>query len=337
MSLLKVNQLRVYYKTKKGVVRAVDGVSFEVEEGETFGIVGESGCGKSTIAKAIIKIFPKNAFIAFGNIIYKGKDLIEMNESELNDIRWKEISIIPQNAMNTLDPVYKVGSQIVEAIKRHEKVSKGEAWNRSLTLFQMVGLDTECLKVYPHQLSGGMRQRVIIAMALALQPSLIIADEPTTALDVITQGQILREFKERREKFAIALIFITHDISVIAETCDKVAVMYAGRFMEYGNLRDIIKTPYHPYTMGLKNSFTSIDVYHEKLISIPGFPPDLIGSSRGCLFLGRCPFSERICQEDPEIIEAGPGHYSACHFPDRVEEFRSRATLEETWIGKNIL
>jgi oligopeptide/dipeptide ABC transporter ATP-binding protein len=336
VSLLEVNQLGVHYRTRKGVVRAVDGVSFQVEEGENFGIVGESGCGKSTLAKAITRIFPKNAFIARGEIFYKGKDLVGLSERELRDIRWREISMISQSAMNTLDPVYRVGSQIVEAIKQHEKVSVREARDRAATLFQTVGLDVEHLKDYPHQLSGGMCQRAIIAMALALHPSLIIADEPTTALDVITQDQILTEFKEKRDKFSASMIFITHDISVIAEICDKIAVMYAGRFMEYGTLRDVIKTPFHPYTIGLQNSFLSIDVYHEKLISIPGFPPDLINPPEGCLFRGRCPFSEKVCHEEPEAIEVGPGHYSACHFPNRVEEFRNRATLDETWVEKNV-
>jgi peptide/nickel transport system ATP-binding protein len=237
--------------------------------------------------------------------------------------------------MNTLDPVYKVGTQIVEAITQHEKVSAKEAWDRAGMLFQTVGLDVDHLKDYPHQLSGGMRQRAIIAMAMALQPSLIIADEPTTALDVITQDQILTEFKEKREKFSASMIFITHDISVISEICDKIAVMYAGRFMEYGSLRDVIKMPFHPYTIGLENSFLSIDVYHERLISIPGFPPDLIHPPEGCLFRGRCPFAEKICHEEPALIEVGPGHYSACHFPGRAEEFRRRGASDETWAEKS--
>jgi oligopeptide/dipeptide ABC transporter ATP-binding protein len=335
VSLLEVDQLGVHYKTRKGFVRAVDGVSFRVAEGENFGIVGESGCGKSTLAKAITRIFPKNAFIPYGKILFKEKDLARIGEGELRKIRWREISMISQSAMNTLDPVYRVGSQIIEAITQHEKVSRREAWDRAATLFQTVGLDVEHLKDYPHQLSGGMRQRAIIAMALVLQPSLIIADEPTTALDVITQDQILTEFKEKRDKFATSMIFITHDISVLAEICDKIAVMYAGRFMEYGTLRDVIKTPFHPYTIGLQTSFLSIDVYHEKLISIPGFPPDLIHPPEGCLFRERCPFAERACHEEPGLIEVCPGHYSACHFPGRVEEFRQRATLDETWVEKS--
>jgi peptide/nickel transport system ATP-binding protein len=336
MSLLEVNHLGVHYRTRKGVARAVDGVSFRVEEGENFGIVGESGCGKSTLAKAVTRIFPKNAFIAHGEILFKGRNLVEIGEQELRGIRWKEISMISQSAMNTLDPVYRVGSQIVEAIRQHEKISNEKARTRAGELFQAVGLGVEHLRDYPHQLSGGMRQRAIIAMALALQPSLIIADEPTTALDVITQDQILTEFKEKKDKFSASMIFITHDISVIAEICDKIAVMYAGRFMEYGSIRDVIKTPFHPYTIGLQNSFLSIDVSHEKLISIPGFPPDLIHLPEGCLFRGRCPFAEEICQELPENVVVGPGHYSACHFPDRIEEFRQRANQGETWIEKEI-
>jgi oligopeptide/dipeptide ABC transporter ATP-binding protein len=335
MSLLEVEKLGVHYRTRRGVVRAVDGVSFRVEEGENVGIVGESGCGKSTLAKAMTRIFPKNAFIASGKILFKGRDLAAGGDRELRDIRWREISMISQSAMNTLDPVYRVGSQIAEAITHHEKVSSKEAWGRAAALFQTVGLDVEHLKDYPHQLSGGMRQRAIIAMALALQPSLIIADEPTTALDVITQDQILREFKEKRDRFSASMIFITHDISVIAEICDRIAVMYAGRFMEYGTLRDVIKTPFHPYTIGLQNSFLSIDVHHERLISIPGFPPDLIHPPGGCLFRERCPFAEKICHDDPGLLEVGPGHFSACHFPGRAGEFRERAALDETWAERS--
>jgi oligopeptide/dipeptide ABC transporter ATP-binding protein len=334
VALLEVAQLGVHYRTKKGVVRAVDGVSFRIEEGEHLGIVGESGCGKSTLARAITRIFPKNAFIAFGRILFKGKDLVSIGEAELRKVRWREISMISQSAMNTLNPVYRVGSQIVEAITQHEKVSQREARERAGSLLQTVGLDPEHLRDYPHQLSGGMRQRAIIAMAVALGPSLIIADEPTTALDVITQDQILTEFKEKRERFSASMIFITHDISVIAEICDQIAVMYAGRFMEYGTLRDVIKTPFHPYTIGLQNSFLSIDVYRERLISIPGFPPDLVRPPEGCLFRGRCPFAETVCRQDPGLIEVGPAHYSACHFPERVSEFRQRAALDETWAEK---
>ena len=317
MHLLELADLRVYYRTRKGIAKAVDGVSCEVSAGEHLGIVGESGCGKSTLAKAVLRILPKNASIASGAMIYKGSNLVELSELEMRKMRWKEISMISQSAMNTLDPVYKVGSQIVEAIREHEKVTSKEAWERARKLFQAVNLDTGYLQDYPHQLSGGMRQRVIIAMALALEPGLIIADEPTTALDVITQDQILREFKERRSKHVVSMIFITHDISVISEICDKIAVMYAGRFMEYGKLRDIIKRPFHPYTLGLQNSFLSIDVLHEKLISIPGFPPDLVNPDPGCLFKTRCPFTKNLCHREPKQIEVERGHYSACHFPDR--------------------
>jgi oligopeptide/dipeptide ABC transporter ATP-binding protein len=254
-----------------------------------------------------------------------------MREEEIRKIRWKEISMISQSAMNALDPVYRVGDQIVEAIRAHEPVDRATALERAAGLFEVVGLERKRLRDYPHQLSGGMRQRSIIAMALALNPSLIIADEPTTALDVIVQDQILQQIKELRREWGSAMIFITHDISVIAETCDAVAVMYAGKIMEYGGTVRIFKEAYHPYTLGLQNAFPSIDAHQPQLISIPGFPPSLIDPPEGCRFRPRCPFGAERCLDEPPALEVQPGHRVACHFPNRVEEFRQLAPRGETW------
>jgi oligopeptide/dipeptide ABC transporter ATP-binding protein len=331
MALLEVTDLRVTYRTTQGDAQAIDGVSFSLQEGENLGLVGESGCGKTTAAKAILRLLPPNGQISGGTIRFQGQDLVPLREAELKNIRWKEISIISQSAMNALDPVYRVGDQLVEAIRIHEQVKKATAWERAATLFEIVGLERKRLRDYPHQLSGGMRQRSIIAMALALNPSLIIADEPTTALDVIVQDQILQKIKELRQEWGSAMIFITHDISVIAETCDSVAVMYAGKIMEYASTRRIFKEAYHPYTLGLQNAFPSIDAQQPQLISIPGFPPSLIDPPRGCRFRLRCPFATELCQEDPSMAEVATSHLVACHYPDRVEEFRQLARREDTW------
>jgi oligopeptide/dipeptide ABC transporter ATP-binding protein len=331
MALLEVTNLCVTYRTTQGDAQAIDGISFTLQEGENLGLVGESGCGKTTAAKAILRLLPPNGEITGGEIWFQGQNLVPLRENELKKIRWKEISIISQSAMNALDPVYCVGDQLVEAIRTHEKVNKPTAWERAATLFEIVGLERKRLRDYPHQLSGGMRQRSIIAMALALNPSLIIADEPTTALDVIVQDQILQQIKQLRQAWGSAMIFITHDISVIAETCDSVAVMYAGKIMEYASTRRIFKQAYHPYTLGLQNAFPSIDAHQPQLISIPGFPPSLIDPPRSCLFRPRCPFATELCLQEPPAVEVEAGHRVACHFPDRVEEFRQLARLGTTW------
>lgn len=318
---------------QKSEIRAVDGISFKIEKNESMGLVGESGCGKTTVLKSIIRLLPPNGKIVGGEIFYKSKNLTSMNDEEIRDIRWKEISIIPQSAMNSLDPVYRVGNQIIEAIRAHEKTSKREILERVKDLFEMVGLEQKRLRDYPHQLSGGMRQRVIIAMALALNPGLVIADEPTTALDVIVQGNILKEIIRLQEKFNLSMLYITHDISIVAEVCDKIAVMYAGKIVEYARKADFFKRAYHPYTLGLQNAFPSLRS-SKRLISIPGFPPDLAYPPKGCGFKERCPFSVHLCEEvEPEFVEIENSHFSACHFPERVVEFRQRSKEEKTWSG----
>jgi peptide/nickel transport system ATP-binding protein len=333
MDLLRVEELDVLYKLEHARVRAIHHVSFHVREGEIIGIVGESGCGKTTIAKAILRILPENGMIGGGKIRFREEDLLSLDEENMRQRRWKDISIISQSAMNSLNPVYTIGKQIVEAIQVHEKTSHRAAWSRAEEAFEMVGLEAKRLTAYPHQLSGGMRQRGMIAMALILRPSLVIADEPTTALDVLVQDKILKEMVEVQKKMQTAMIFITHDIGVVAEVCHRLIVMYAGFIAEVGAVRTVFKEPCHPYTIGLQKAFPKLGEAHE-LISIPGYPPTLIDPPRRCLFAERCPFSEKICwNEEPQEMEVHPEHLAKCHFAHRADEFREKASSKGTWIS----
>lgn len=301
----------------------------------TLEIVGESGCGKSTAIKAILKILPPNGEILGGHIYYKGQDLLSVGYEEIRKIRWKEISIIPQDAMNSLNPVRRVGDQIIEAITVHEKVKKWEALQRAVELFALVGIDKARLHDYPHQFSGGMRQRAVIAMALALNPSLIIADEPTTALDVIVQDLILQKINQLRKQLKKSMIIVTHDVSIVAENCDRVAVMYAGQIVEYGRTKTIFTSPFHPYTIGLQNAFPDVRKQIKELISIPGVLSSLIHPPSGCRFFDRCPFGKRLCQDRvPPFMEVQPDHFSYCHFPEEADEFRRVGRLSETWKNR---
>jgi len=331
--LLDVEDLVVEYETREAQpIRAVDGVSFTLDEDETFGLVGESGCGKSTIAEAIMGLLPKNGHIRSGAIRFKGVDLSKCSKKELDRIRWEDISMIRQSAMNALNPVQRISTQIIEAIRNHRNVSKSEAHERVRELFELVGLNPERIRGYPHQFSGGMKQRAYIAMALALDPDILIADEPTTALDVIVQDQILKRIKELQDELDISMILITHDISVIAETSDRLGVMYAGKMMEYGGLRAIFREPYNPYTLGLQNAFPSVSGEKQDLISIPGTPPDPKSPPSGCRFVGRCPFAtEKCASEHPPLEEVQPDHHSACFHHEDVERMRRKATNRETW------
>ncbi|OWZ83203.1 ABC transporter ATP-binding protein [Natranaerobius trueperi] len=332
MSLLTVKNLKIYYNTKAGDLKAVDDISFEIPESMNLGLVGESGCGKTTAAKSILKLLPDNGRIVEGDIIYKGTNLVGLNKEKMRKYRWNEISMISQSAMNALNPVYRVKDQIIEAILNHEDTTKNEAYNRASELFDIVGLEKKRLEAYPHEMSGGMRQRAIIAMALALDPGLIIADEPTTALDVVVQDKILQKIIDIQQKLKSSMVFITHDISVVAETCDLVCVMYAGKIMEYGTTRDIFKDPRHPYTMGLQNAFPSINLRDMELISIPGYPPDLINEPAGCRFYQRCPFGSEICEkEDPPIKQIKEYHKVACHHAENYIEHREQVQHRNTW------
>ena len=334
--LLSVENLKVIFRLKGNEsVKAVDNISFTLDEDEYLGIVGESGCGKTTAAKAILKILPPNGEILGGHILFKGRDLIPLTYNEMRKVRWNEISIISQDAMNSLNPVHRVGEQIVEAIRVHRDVKKSMAMERAEELFALVGIEKERLQDYPHQFSGGMRQRSIIAMALALNPSIIIADEPTTALDVIVQDSILQKINDLRKQLEKSMIIITHDVAVVAENCVRVAVMYAGKIIEYGATRTIFTSPYHPYTIGLQNAFPEIKGPLKELINIPGELPSLIHPPIGCRFFDRCPFGKELCRkEEPPLREVEPDHFSACYFPEKSDEFRKLGKSYETWERK---
>lgn len=335
-TVLEIKNLKIYYNISEGCVKAVDNVSLQLCRGDVLGLVGESGCGKTTLIKSLLKILPSNGYINGGTANYKGEDIFKMDNSRIQKLRWNEISIISQSAMNALDPIYRVGDQIVEAITEHEKVKKEKAYKRAEKLFDLVGVDRKRLKDYPHQYSGGMKQRAVIAMALALNPDIILADEPTTALDVVVQAQILQRINKLLENYHGSMIMATHDISVIAQTCNKVAVMYGGKILEFGDKRRIVTNPYHPYTLGLKNAFPSITGEKKSLISIPGNPPDLLVPPHGCIFAPRCPFVKEICKNKsplPEKVEEG---YVSCHRLEEVDKLRYYAEQEKTWLGNSI-
>ncbi|MHA1832417.1 MAG: ABC transporter ATP-binding protein [Candidatus Baldrarchaeia archaeon] len=316
MALLEIKELTTYYETMRGYVKAVEKASFNVEKGEGVGLAGESGCGKTTVALSILRLLPPNGKIMHGQILYKGKDLVKMDEKTLRKkIRWKEISLIFQGAMNALNPVYKISDQIIEAIRTHEpNINKREAKERVRKLFELVGIDPSRVDNYPHEFSGGMRQRAMIAMALACNPSLVIADEPGTALDVIVQAQVLKLMRDLKEKLNLSLILITHDLSIISEVCEKMVVMYAGQVVEAGDIITMFKKPLHPYTQGLIRAFPSIKEKKRKMSSIPGMPPDLLNPPSGCRFRLRCKYAMDICEKEaPQLIEVGKGHVVACH------------------------
>jgi len=318
--LLSINDLTMVYKTRKGFVSAIDGVSFDLNKGETMGLVGESGCGKTSIAMTMLKLIPDNAIIQKGQILLDGVDLVPMSNGHIQRIRWRKIAMVFQAAMNSLDPVYKVGDQIIEAINQHEDdINPSEARERVSGLFQLVGIDPKMMDHYPHEFSGGMRQRAVIAMALACNPDLIIADEPTTALDVIVQDQVLREIRNIREKLNMSMIYISHDIAVIAEVSEKIGVMYAGRLVEMARANDIFKRPTHPYTVALMSAFPSIIGPKTKLVSLGGEPPDLLYPPPGCRFHPRCLFASEVCREEkPDFVRHDDHHFVACWHPVEV-------------------
>ena len=301
------------YSSGDGRVTAVDGINLEVVEGEVFGLAGESGCGKTTAMLSIMQLLPPAGRILGGKIIFDNKDLVGLSDRELRKIRWKSISMIFQGAMNALNPVHNVGSQIAEAIMLHEKSTRHDAFRRARDLLELVGLDPSRGRDYPHQFSGGMRQRAIIAMALACNPRLVIADEPVTALDVIVQDQILKLMKQLQEKLHVSMILISHDLSVVAQTCDRVAIMYAGKIVEQSDTISIFERPLHPYTQALVKAFPSVRE-SRKLTVIPGSPPDLTSPPSGCRFHPRCPVKVDACmREEPQLVRVESGHYAACH------------------------
>jgi len=331
--LLDVSDLSVAYGTAAGDVHALDGVSFQVMAGETLGLVGESGCGKTTVGRALIKVMPANARISGGAIRFRGQDLVPMTHEEMRAVRWREIAVVPQSAMNALNPVFRVGRQIEVVIRQHERIGKAEARRRAEELFRLVKIDPERLDHFPHQFSGGMRHRALVAMALALKPSLLLADEPTTALDVVTQDRIFSRIRALQRESGASMLLITHDMGLVAENCDRVAVMYAGRIVETAPTKILFGEPVHPYTLGLKNAFPSTTrPKNETLIAIAGAPPVLRDPPPGCRFAPRCPFAlERCYKEDPPLVEIAPGHSAACHRSGEAETLRPQAADSKTW------
>ena len=312
--LLVVENLRTYFTLSSGIVKAVDGVSFELHDGEALGIAGESGCGKTTTALSLLRLLPPNARVVEGSVKLFGIDLAQKSENALRRYRWREISVIFQGAMNALNPVQRVGDQVAEPIVERLGVPKAEAKRRARELLEMVGIARDRAADYPHQLSGGMRQRAMIAMALACDPAIVIGDEPTTALDVMVQAQILELLERLREELGLSLILITHDLSVIAETCDRVMVMYAGRVAEEGPVRTIFSGPRHPYTQMLLAAIPNLDSDKRLLATIPGSPPDLRTPPPGCRFHPRCPMAMEVCREVvPPEVRYADGVRVACH------------------------
>ena len=314
-TLLNVTDLKTYFRTMDGVVKAVDGVDFSLKPGQTLGIVGESGCGKSVTSLSVMRLIDPPGWIAGGQMLFRGTDLATLSEKEMRRIRGDEISMIFQEPMTSLNPVFTVGNQVMEAIIEHRKVSKREALAQTVELFRMVGIPSpeRRVKDYPHNMSGGMRQRVMIAMALALQPDLLIADEPTTALDVTIQAQILELIKDLRVKVNTAVMLITHDIGVVAEMADNVVVMYTGKVVEHGTVMQVLKTPKHPYTVGLLNSIPSLGQKGTRLNVIPGTVPSPLNLPRGCPFAPRCPHVMAICREElPPLKTLDDGSAARC-------------------------
>jgi len=313
--ILKIEQLKTYFYTWAGIVKAVDGVDIDVNEGETLGLVGESGSGKSVTALSIIRIVPSPGKIVNGKIVYKGENLVEKNEKKLQDIRGKEIAYIFQDPATSLNPVFTIANQLMEVILRHQKISKKEALEKAIELFRLVEIPDPEIKIwnYPHQLSGGMKQRMAIARALASQPNLLLADEPTTNLDVTIQAQILELMKSLKKKLGMSMILITHDMGVVADIADRITVLYAGRVCETADTKTIFYNPKHPYTQALLTAVPSLALKTEKLKVIPGSLPNLIEPPSGCRFHPRCEYAQQGCIEKiPDLIEIEPGHKVAC-------------------------
>ena len=335
MALLEVRDLRTYFRTDDGIVKAVDGVSFEVEKGQTLGIVGESGSGKSVTCLTIMGLNPKKSAITSGEALFKGEDLITMPKRRLRDIRGNDVAMIFQDPMTSLNPVHTVGKQLIEAIQLHRDVSKRQAKLRALELLKAVGIPRAERRIddYPHQFSGGMRQRVMIAMALVNDPDLLIADEPTTALDVTTQAQILELMNRLQREFGSAIIMITHDLGVIAEIADEVVVMYAARVAERGTVDQLFNRPHHPYTWGLLGSLPRLDADTDRLVQIQGQPPSLLNPPRGCRFNPRCPYVMNVCkQQEPELrpVSNEPQHLQACHLDEQTKDREAAKLLAGT-------
>lgn len=328
---LDISGLSLVYETDKGPAEALSDISLSVPSGGSLALVGESGCGKSTLLKAITGVMARNARIEQGRISFMGQDLTKGTDEAWRRVRWAGIAMVTQSALNALNPVKRVGQQIAEAIMAHQDMSRAALRTRLRELFDLVGVDPARLDDYPHQFSGGMRQRAIIAMALALDPPVLLADEPTTALDVIVQDQIFRKLGELRRELGFALVLVTHDLAVAIENCDELAVMYGGEIVEQGPTRDVVLNPRHPYTLGLYNALPRLGERREP-IAIPGRPPDLINLPHGCRFAPRCPFAVARCRsETPALQQQGNGHLARCHRSGEIETLAPLAREADTW------
>ncbi len=313
-TLLEINNLCVDYVSPNGVARAVNNVSLTIAEGETLGIAGESGCGKSTLAFAISRLHKAPALISEGEILYKGVDVLKMNDKKLREFRWNDVSVVFQSAMNSLNPVITIGEQLTDVILAHKKVTYKQAFDKAVELLNIVGIHGDRMGSFPHQLSGGMRQRVVIAVALALEPKLIIMDEPTTALDVVVEREILNELYDLKTKFGFSILFISHDLSLMGEIADRIGVMYAGNLIELGDAQQVFGAPEHPYTKGLVASFPTIHGPKEKLFGIPGNPVNLLDIPTGCNFQERCTECVEQCRTaEPSLTTHESGRLVSCH------------------------
>lgn len=333
-NILTVKDLKTYFYTASGIAKAVDGVSFNIAKGETMGIVGESGSGKSVTSSSIIRLLPpRTGKIVGGSIEFEGKDVLALSKKELNDFRGKDIAVIFQDPMTSLDPVFKIGKQMTEMIMAHQNVTKDEAWKMAVEALSKVGIPEpeKRMNSYPYELSGGMCQRVIIAMAVCCKPKLIIADEPTTALDVTVQAQVLELLKELQRDMDTAILLITHNLGVVWEMCDKVMVMYAGNTVEFTDTKTLYSNPRHPYTWGLLDSMPKLsDESKGELKTIPGTPPDLRLTGKCCNFYNRCPYVTEACtQSVPPLVEVEPGHFVACHRQNLTNKLEKGAGLKD--------
>ncbi|MGB9790744.1 ABC transporter ATP-binding protein [Thermotoga caldifontis] len=329
--ILSVKGLKTYFYTEDGIVKAVDGVDFDVYQGETLGIVGESGCGKSVTALSILRILDEKGKIVDGQVLLDGVDLTKIDEQEMRRIRGKDIAIIFQEPMVALNPVFTIGEQIMEAIMLHQRLDEKNARAMAIDLLRKVGIPEPEKRVdqYPHELSGGMRQRAMIAMALSCKPKVLIADEPTTALDVTIQAQIMELMKQLQKEYGMAIMLITHDLGLIAENADRVVVMYAGKVVEYADVRTLFNDPKHPYTWGLLHAIPRLDIEQTRLYNIPGVVPDPLHFPPGCKFHPRCEFREERCtREEPELVEVGENHTVRCFFWQKVVEAKMKKVGE---------
>jgi len=319
--LLRISDLHVHFQTDDGDVKAVDGVSFEIAEGETLGLVGESGCGKSVTAYSILRLLPAPpAQYGSGEISFRGDDLLRCDDKAMRRVRGNLISMVFQEPMSSLNPIMTIGSQITEAIREHQASNRAEARDMAVDMLRRVGIPSPETRFheFPHQLSGGMKQRAMIAMALVCRPSLLIADEPTTALDVTIQAQILELLGELQREFNMSILLITHDLGVVAETCDRVAVMYAGKIVESAPVTLLFESPKHPYTHGLFRSLPTLTEKKKQLAVIPGTVPSPLDFPSGCRFRTRCPMAKEVCEQEPPLREIATSHFAACHFAEEL-------------------